>query len=320
MARGTSAFISCGGIGDFLLHADAVRQYFARSAFRPDLLLAPASVCALGERLLPGTAWTPLERYGDERLARIEHAVTLRWFTEVRTADPALAAELVPEPALYRSFDAARRTGPTALHGFFRDELTMRAIVCRSWGFEEDRSFVALASDVPEPACEPARKLVVVSNGADRPWPVRARQTKQLARGAFERCVTALAAAFADYEIVEVGTGAAGPPIAGVRDLRGQTSLDELVSLLARAEAIVCLEGGIAHLAAALRRPALVLAGPTSARNYGHGLHTYLSSGLCVPCAWSTLDWYAACPLEIDAVCMAAIRPQAVVEALRQLV
>ncbi len=155
----------------------------------------------------------------------------------------------------------------------------MRAIVCRSWGFEEDRSFVALASDVPEPACEPARKLVVVSNGADRPWPVRARQTKQLARGAFERCVTALAAAFADREIVEVGTGAAGPPIGGVRDLRGQTTLAELIALLARAEAIVCLEGGIAHLAAALRRPALVLAGPTSERNYGHGLHTYVSSG-----------------------------------------
>ena len=119
---------------------------------------------------------------------------------------------------------------------------------------------------------------------------------------------------------VEVGIDRDSPSIAGTHDLRTATTLAELLELLYGASAVACIEGGMAHLCAALGKRALVLIGPTSEANYGHRLHTYIRSGLCSPCAWSRIDWYATCIKDLQAACMSAFDPAHVAEAIAAVV
>ena len=51
-------------------------------------------------------------------------------------------------------------------------------------------------------------------------------------------------------------------------DLAGRTSLRELFAIIARARAVVAIDGAVAHVAAALRRPSLALFGPTRSEEW----------------------------------------------------
>ncbi|MBR7552409.1 hypothetical protein KC220_28100, partial [Mycobacterium tuberculosis] len=52
-----------------------------------------------------------------------------------------------------------------------------------------------------------------------------------------------------------------------VRNLCGETSLDEAIELLARAEAAICNDSGLMHVTAALGRPQVAVFGSSDPRH-----------------------------------------------------
>jgi Glycosyltransferase family 9 (heptosyltransferase) len=310
------ALVSRGGIGDLVVHADVVRQALERLP-PPSVCFATAPASEIGRHLLPDLQWaTPASFEAASILLGFDAVVELQWFTTI-FAMPKVRTRLIPDAELYDSFEASRVEGATALAGHFERGLSNRSILCRSWGFDADEKFIALdvrskgRSDAP---------YVVVSNGADRPWPVAGRQTKQLPRSLFSEIVRTAMDRLPDFNFSEVGAERDSKSIGGTRDLRGTTTLTELLEILNSASAVVCIEGAMAHLCAALGRSAVVLIGPTSETHYGHRLHTYIRSGFCSPCAWSRIDWYATCVKNLQAVCMSAFDPARVAETIAAVV
>ena len=115
-------------------------------------------------------------------------------------------------------------------------------------------------------------------------------------------------------KVVQVGT-LNDPPINGAVDLRGQPNLRQLVYLLKKANSIIVTEGGIMHLAYAVKNPnVIVLGGPTQGILFEYPGHKWVISYICGDCWSTTADWYARCPKNVDAVCMKTISPQRVAE------
>jgi hypothetical protein len=105
----------------------------------------------------------------------------------------------------------------------------------------------------PVPVREP--RLIVLQNSCrgahsgctTKEWPV----------GRWQELATRLSR---DFDLVQVGTPK-DPPLSGVRDLRGRTSLHDAARTLARATVFVGLESGLMHLAAATVTPAVIIYG-----------------------------------------------------------
>lgn len=108
----------------------------------------------------------------------------------------------------------------------------------------------------------------------------------------------------ADTPFAAAVAGAARGP---VRDLTGQTSLRQLLAVLARADVAFGPDSGALHLAAAVGTPVVSLWGATSAaRSAPYGSEQRVLEGVspCAPC------FLKRCP--IGRVCMQAIQPDAV--------
>jgi len=95
-------------------------------------------------------------------------------------------------------------------------------------------------------------------------------------------------------------------------DLSGRLSLKELAGILSGAAAVVSVDTGPMHLAAALGRPVVALFGPTAPWRtgpFGEG-HRVLRAGLpCSPC------FRRSCP---EPRCMSGISPEEVLQALTE--
>lgn len=114
------------------------------------------------------------------------------------------------------------------------------------------------------------------------------------------------------FKCLQVGT-LNDPLVPNAIDLRGKTSIKELIYLLKIARAIVVGEGGIMHLAfAAGAQNVIVLGGPTQGCLFEYPGHTWVCSYVCGNCWSTTPDWYQKCPKNCDAVCMQTISPQRV--------
>jgi heptosyltransferase-2 len=66
-----------------------------------------------------------------------------------------------------------------------------------------------------------------------------------------------------DREICEQVQSQAGKATGAVRNLAGQTSLDDAIALLAQTRAVVSNDSGLLHIASALNRPVVALYGST---------------------------------------------------------
>jgi ADP-heptose:LPS heptosyltransferase len=118
--------------------------------------------------------------------------------------------------------------------------------------------------------------------------------------------------------VVLTGAGSEAALVAQVRaamrepsvDLSGRTSLWTLGALVEGAEAVVCNDTGLSHIAAALRRPSVVIACGSDTRRWApldRARHRVLAHELpCRPCA------HRVCPTGHE--CAAAIGVQAVIE------
>ena len=104
------------------------------------------------------------------------------------------------------------------------------------------------------------------------------------------------------------------PPLRRVVDLRGRLSVPQLAGIIASARTCVLLEGFLMHLAAALRKPSVVIyGGYLHPDQSGYPIHDsiYVPTP-CAPC-WLT----DRCPF--DRRCMSAITPETVSERLRRM-
>lgn len=160
-------------------------------------------------------------------------------------------------------------------------------------------NFHEVDQDLPE-------RFIVVSNGVDT-WHKGLRQTKAWVPEHWNALV-----AGCDLPVVQVGTDY-DEKIDGAIDLRGKTTIPQLLTLLRDAAAIVCTEGGLMHLAYAVGNfSAVVLRGPTMGSFFHYQGLTYVDSYLCDKCYWDTENWYKDCPRETDAACMKSITPERV--------
>lgn len=122
--------------------------------------------------------------------------------------------------------------------------------------------------------------------------------------------------ALMDTQVVQVGT-LNDRRVKGAVDIRGQTSIKQLIYLIKKAERIVVTEGGIMHLAQAAGNPnVVVIGGPTQGPLFEYPDHKWVTSYICGNCWSTTHDWYERCPKDTDAVCMSTISPEMVAEVL----
>jgi heptosyltransferase-2 len=122
--------------------------------------------------------------------------------------------------------------------------------VCRRLGIALDRPLVAIA-----PGAE---------FGIAKRWPpahygaLAARVAEML-----PDVQIALLGSPNDRETCELVQSQAGKAAGAVRNLAGQTSLDDAIALLAQARAVVSNDSGLLHIASALNRPVVALYGST---------------------------------------------------------
>lgn len=116
--------------------------------------------------------------------------------------------------------------------------------------------------------------------------------------------------------IIEVGAveEKTPSPVGSYVDLRGRTSLEELVAAIAAADLYVGPDSGPMHIAAAVKTPAIVIAGGyIHPRVLEYNGQTYLYTPVpCSPC------WLRE-PCPFDLKCLAAISPKAVERLVREV-
>jgi hypothetical protein len=113
---------------------------------------------------------------------------------------------------------------------------------------------------------------------------------------------------------VQLG-GPDDPVFPGAEDLRGKTSLRDLMAVLANARLFLGLEGFLMHLAKAVRtRSVIIYGGWIHPSNSGYPENTNLFSELpCSPCGYPS-------HCEFDRKCMSMITPGMVARAVRETI
>lgn len=132
------------------------------------------------------------------------------------------------------------------------------------------------------PVAAPASRAVIVHPGAGaaaRRWPPE-RWAAVARRLAGDGWLVVVTGSGAERELAQRVAAEAGLPPGRV--LAGRTSLSALAALTADAALVLSGDTGMAHLAAAYRRPAVTLAGPVPPRLWGpppHPRHVVLWAG-----------------------------------------
>ena len=104
-----------------------------------------------------------------------------------------------------------------------------------------------------------------------------------------------------------------------VIDLTGQTSLDELIDVLASADVVVSSDSGPGHLARALGQRVVMLHGPTDIAIHGPGDPSSFALRVDLPCGpCYQFDQPAECKYG-DVLCMRWLRPDRVMNAVLKL-
>ena len=117
------------------------------------------------------------------------------------------------------------------------------------------------------------------------------------------------------FNVVHVGkSGEVKLPQA--ESMLGQLRIDELADVLNGATLHMGPEGGLVHLARAVGTRSLVLFGPTDERVFGYPENININTHTCPPCWWEASDWTNRCIRGQGKVCMKAITPEMVIEAL----
>jgi ADP-heptose:LPS heptosyltransferase len=116
-----------------------------------------------------------------------------------------------------------------------------------------------------------------------------------------------------NFKFVQLGS-TGDPPLAGVIDLRGKTSIRETAAVLANCRLYIGTVGFLMHLARAVECPAVIIFGGREApwqSGYGCNINLY-SAESCAPCwLWNKCDY--------NRICMDKIAANDVVHAIEQI-
>ncbi len=118
-------------------------------------------------------------------------------------------------------------------------------------------------------------------------------------------------------KVVQLGT-ADEERLSGALDFfMGVTDFEQSALLLKNARFHIDTEGGLVHVARAVKTPSLVLFGPTPLEFFGYPQNANIQKGNCHDCWWTTKDWFQSCPRGlVNPACMDAIVPSALHDAL----
>ncbi|MEI9898288.1 MAG: glycosyltransferase family 9 protein [Chthoniobacter sp.] len=116
----------------------------------------------------------------------------------------------------------------------------------------------------------------------------------------------------ARHTVIQIGS-LQDPPLAGAKDLRGQTSLRQSAAILANASVFIGLEGFLMHLARAVEcRSVIIYGGRLRPWQIGYSANVNLiGDPPCSPC------WLRN-RCDYDHVCMRVISPEAVIQAAQE--
>jgi hypothetical protein len=157
------------------------------------------------------------------------------------------------------------------------------------------------------------RRYLTINTGFD-PAFVITRQQATKCYPHFARVVSDLKLRHPDLTIVQIGVSNS-IPIEGVdRNLRGQTTLREIVALISHSALHIDNEGGLVHLAASLGVRSCVVFGPTDASYFSYAQNINIFPRFCGGCWWTTESWMDQCPQGFaTARCMSSVPPDEIV-------
>lgn len=169
------------------------------------------------------------------------------------------------------------------------------------------RPYVALSDEEKATAAWSQGRIVIQSSGLDARHPMR---NKQWSVERFQRVVDVLAG---EFDFIQIGSSA-DPPLRGVKNLAGATTIRHSAAILYHARLYVGTVGFLMHLARAVECPSVIVFGGREAPwQSGYVCNYNIYSEIpCSPC-WrsNTCDF--------DRRCMSNISVEDVVSAIRQM-
>ena len=166
-------------------------------------------------------------------------------------------------------------------------------------------------------------RYVTVHNGFDTGFVITGRRATKCYPH-FGAVVAQLKAECPDLQFVQIGSVTSQPIVECDLVLLNQTSLDEVVGLLAQAALHLDNEGGLVHVAASLGTRSIVVFGPTPSDYFGYPVNINIDPPVCGNCWWMTRTWMDVCAKGYEIPrCMTEQPPEVVahyaLEALAQM-
>ncbi|MFC1709485.1 methyltransferase domain-containing protein [Candidatus Omnitrophota bacterium] len=157
-------------------------------------------------------------------------------------------------------------------------------------------------------------KYVTMHNGSDI-----ARQTKCWRKDGWKEVIKYLNSK--GYKVIQLGAKFEDS-IEGAINMLGRTSINECAALISRAKFHLDTEGGLVHVARAVRTRSIVLFGPTPVSFFGYDCNVNISSDIeCKGCWWRIDTWWRECPEKypLPPKCMQAITDSMVIKGVEKL-
>lgn len=138
------------------------------------------------------------------------------------------------------------------------------------------------------------RRFVTVHNGFDTGFVITGRRATKCYPH-FGAVVAQLKAQRPDLQFVQIGSVTSEPIVECDLVLLNQTSLDEVVGLIAQAALHLDNEGGLVHVAASVGTRSTVVFGPTPSDYFGYPGNINIEPPVCGNCWWMTRSWMDVC-------------------------
>lgn len=154
---------------------------------------------------------------------------------------------------------------------------------------------------------------VTIHNGADI-----VRQTKCWPTDKWATVVKYLADE-KGYKVIQLGERYEAH-VPGALDMTGRTTVKQAACLIQNARFHIDSEGGLVHVARAVKTRSIVLFGPTPIQFFGYKENINIATtGECKECWWTTDMWWRECPKKypLPPKCMQNITVDQVIEAIK---